>query len=43
MTVVIIGKVANHEHLESLLDGWDEAIDQPNSLAWLRQRFPAGN
>ncbi len=43
MTVVVIGKVANHEHLESLLEGWDEAIDQPNSLAWLRQRFPASD
>jgi len=43
MTVVIIGKVANHEHLESLLEGWDDAIEQSNSLEWLRQRFPAAN
>ena len=41
LTVVIIGQVANHEHLESLIEGWDEAIEQPNSLAWLHQRFPA--
>ena len=40
LTVVIIGVVANHEHLESLLDGWDEALEEPNSLAWLYQRFP---
>ncbi len=40
MTVVIIAQVANHEHLESLLDGWDEAIVRPNSLEWLYQRFP---
>ena len=40
MTVVIIAQVANHEHLESLLDGWDEAIERPNSLEWLHQRFP---
>jgi len=39
LTVVIIGQVANHEHLESLLDGWDDAIEEPNSLAWLYQRF----
>jgi hypothetical protein len=41
LTVVVIGQVASHDHLESLLDGWDEAIAQVNSLAWLYQRFPA--
>ena len=41
LTVVVIGQVASHDHLESLLDGWDEAIGQMNSLAWLYQRFPA--
>ena len=40
LTVVIIGQVASHDHLESLLDGWDEAIERPNSLEWLYQRFP---
>ena len=40
LTVVIIGQVANHDHLESLLDGWDVAIEEPNSLAWLYQLFP---
>jgi hypothetical protein len=41
LTVVIIAQVANHDHLESLLEGWDEGIEQPNSLEWLHQRFPA--
>jgi len=41
LTVVIIGQVANHEHLESLLDGWEDAIDEPGSLEWLYARFPA--
>src|ERR1035437_2719997 len=41
LTVVIIAQVANHDHLESLLEGWDEVIEQPNSLEWLHQRFPA--
>jgi hypothetical protein len=40
LTVVVIGQVANHEHLESLLEGWDDAIEQPVSLDWLYQRFP---
>jgi hypothetical protein len=40
LTVVIIGQVASHDHLESLLDGWDDAIEAPNSLEWLYQRFP---
>ncbi len=41
LTVVVVGQVASHDHLESLLDGWEDAIDQKNSLAWLYQRFPA--
>jgi hypothetical protein len=41
LTVVIIGQVPNHEHLETLLDGWEEAMETPNSLQWLQQRFPS--
>lgn len=40
LTVVVIGQVDNHDHLESLLAGWDSAIEETNSLTWLHQRFP---
>jgi hypothetical protein len=40
LTVVIIGKVASHAALEDVLQGWEEAMLDDNSLAWLRERFP---
>lgn len=40
LTVVVIGQVDNHDHLESLLAGWDSVIEETNSLTWLHQRFP---
>jgi hypothetical protein len=40
LTVVIIGQVTSHDHLDALLEGWDDAITQQNSLEWLYQRFP---
>ncbi|HEY5302840.1 MAG TPA: hypothetical protein VIJ86_02135 [Acidimicrobiales bacterium] len=40
LTVVVVGQVVSHDHLESLLDGWEDAIDHKNSLTWLYQRFP---
>lgn len=43
LTIVIIGQVGNHEHLQSLLAGWEDAMEQPNSLAWLSERFGAKN
>jgi hypothetical protein len=39
LTVVVIAQVNNHEHLQSLLAGWEEAMVAPNSLAWLAERF----
>jgi hypothetical protein len=41
LTIVVIGQVGNHEHLESLIAGWEDAMQEPNSLSWLAQRFPA--
>jgi hypothetical protein len=40
LTVVIIGKVASHAAMEDVLQGWEEAMLDDNSLAWLRERFP---
>jgi hypothetical protein len=40
LTVVVIGKVASLAGLEDLLDGWEEAMLEENSLAWLYERLP---
>jgi len=40
LTVVVIGEVTSHAGLEAKLAGWDDAMSQPNSLAWLYERFP---
>src|SRR5487761_2120337 len=40
LTVVIIGKVASLAALEDVIQGWEEAMLEENSLAWLYERFP---
>ena len=40
LTVVIIGKVASLTALEDRLEGWEDAMLEENSLAWLYERFP---
>ena len=40
LTVVVIGKVASLAGLEDLLEGWEEAMLEENSLVWLRERLP---
>jgi hypothetical protein len=40
LTVVVIGKVPSLAALEDLIEGWEEAILEENSLAWLYQRIP---
>ena len=41
LTVVIIGKVPSLAALEDALQGWEEAMLNENSLAWLHERFPS--
>ncbi len=36
--VEVLATVAEHERLESVLEGWRERCGKPRSLAWLRQR-----
>jgi hypothetical protein len=43
LTIVVIGQVGNHEHLQSVMAGWEDAMEQPNSLAWLSERFGSKN
>ena len=40
LTVVVIGKVASLAGLEDQLRGWEDAMLEENSLAWLYERFP---
>lgn len=40
LTVVVIGKVPSLAGLEDLLEGWEEAMLEENSLAWLYDRLP---
>ena|SRR5665213_3290110 len=40
LTVVVIGKVPSLAALEDLIDAWEEAMLEPNSLAWLHERLP---
>ncbi len=40
LTVVVIGKVASLTALEEILDGWEDAMLDDNSLAWLYERLP---
>lgn len=40
LTVVIIAKVASLAALEDQLRGWEDAMLEENSLAWLYERFP---
>jgi hypothetical protein len=40
LTVVIIGRVHSLAELEDRLQGWEDAMLDENSLAWLYERFP---
>ena len=43
LTVVVIARVPSLTELEDRLRGWEEAMVQQNSLAWLYERFPSGD
>ena len=40
LTVVVIGKVPSLAGREDQLRGWEDAMLDENSLAWLYERFP---
>lgn len=42
LSVVVIGVEATRPALEDALAGWQGAINEDNSLAWLYARFPPG-
>ena len=39
MTVEVVGNVPSREEVERLLDGWQQAIEGPGSVAWLVGRL----
>lgn len=39
MSVAVVGTVASREEVEQLLDGWQQAIEGPDSVAWLVDRL----
>src|SRR5579863_624025 len=42
LSVVVIGVEPTRAALEDALSGWEDAIGDANSLAWLRARVPRG-
>lgn len=40
--VVVIGRVPSLAAAEDQLQGWEDAMLEENSLAWLYERFPQG-
>jgi hypothetical protein len=36
--VVVLGRARNRNQLEAVLDGWQDACPQPDSMTWLRHR-----
>ena len=40
LTVVVIGRVPSLAALEDKMLGWEDAMLEENSLAWLYERFP---
>ncbi len=39
LTVVVVGKVATLAALEEILEGWEDAVGDENSLTWLHERL----
>ncbi len=39
MTVTVVGSVASRAEMEGALDGWEDAMDGPDSVAWLVERL----
>jgi hypothetical protein len=38
MTVEVLAVVASREAVDAMLDGWQQAMGTPNSVAWVRDR-----
>ena len=43
LVVRILGRVPSREKVEQLLDGWEQAMGQPDSTRWIVDRLRAGD
>ena len=41
LVVRILGRIASREEVERLLDGWEQAMAQPDSTRWIAERLRA--
>jgi hypothetical protein len=41
LRVFVLANVPTHDAVATLLDGWANAMEQPNSLQWLSDRLPS--
>jgi hypothetical protein len=41
MSVAIVGIIAGRDDLERILSGWEQAMDEPDSISWVAQRLHA--
>jgi hypothetical protein len=41
LTVEVLGVIPDAATVDKVLAGWEEAMDRPDSLAWLRERLKA--
>jgi hypothetical protein len=39
ITVAVVGWIADRGRLEQVLEGWEEAMNSPGSIAWLAERL----
>lgn len=39
LQVEVLAHIADHAQVDKRLEGWEQAISSPNSLAWLRKRL----
>jgi hypothetical protein len=39
MTVAVVAQIPARERLDQVLGGWEQAMDAPNSVAWLVDRL----
>jgi hypothetical protein len=39
VTVGVVGWIPDRDRLETVLEGWESAMSEPNSITWLTQRL----
>lgn len=39
VTVAVVGWIPDRDQMEKVLEGWESAMNEPNSIAWLAERL----